>query len=67
LVWDRNHTWPEQVADVQPLASKMSRLHLSDTRLLETDEHLPIRSGTIDFSVYLRELQNQSFTEPAIF
>ena len=41
-------------------------LYVSETELLETNEHLPSGSGTIDFSVYLCGLQEQKFTGLAI-
>ena len=67
FVWDLNHTLPEHVTEFQQLAGKMSMLHVSDTRLPETNEHLPMGLGSIDFSAYLHPLQDRGFKGPAVF
>ncbi len=66
LVWDLNHTHPARVDDYLALAPHMSMLHVSDTPLPETNHHLPLGRGTIDFARYTRELLARGFCGRAI-
>jgi len=50
LVWDVNHTVPELVEPLLALAPRFSLVHVSDTPLPETNHHLPLGGGTVDFS-----------------
>jgi sugar phosphate isomerase/epimerase len=43
-----------------------SMLHISDTRLPETNEHLPLGMGTVDFARYCQLLRASKFHGPAI-
>jgi len=51
FVWDLNHTRPEHVARFLALRERFTLVHASDTPLPETNHHLPIGRGTVDFSV----------------
>jgi L-ribulose-5-phosphate 3-epimerase len=51
FVWDLNHTEPEQVEGFAALSERLSLVHASDTPLPETNHHLPIGLGSVDFSV----------------
>lgn len=66
FVWDLNHTAPEDLADFATLIPRVSMLHVADTRLPETNEHLPIGLGTIDFGHFGMLLRAGGFTGPAI-
>jgi sugar phosphate isomerase/epimerase len=50
FVWDVNHTEPEQVAGYAALKPRLSLVHASDTPLPETNHHLPLGDGNLDFS-----------------
>jgi L-ribulose-5-phosphate 3-epimerase len=50
FVWDVNHTLPEHVARFLALRERFTLVHASDTPLPETNHHLPLGRGTIDFS-----------------
>jgi sugar phosphate isomerase/epimerase len=65
-VWDLNHTTPEQLDDYLAVTPHMSMLHVADTPLPETNYHLPLGLGTIDFTRYIRELVVRGFRGPAI-
>ena len=51
FVWDLNHTRAEDVASFVSLRDRLSLVHVSDTPLPETNHHLPLGRGGIDFSV----------------
>jgi L-ribulose-5-phosphate 3-epimerase len=51
FVWDVNHTRAEDVASFQRLRDRLSLVHVSDTPLPETNHHLPLGRGSVDFSV----------------
>jgi sugar phosphate isomerase/epimerase len=51
LVWDLNHTRPEHVARFLALRERFTLVHASDTPLPETNHHLPLGRGNVDFSV----------------
>jgi L-ribulose-5-phosphate 3-epimerase len=51
LVWDLNHTPPEHVARFASLRERFTLVHASDTPLPETNHHLPLGRGSVDFSV----------------
>jgi L-ribulose-5-phosphate 3-epimerase len=51
FVWDLNHTLPEHIAEFERLRDRLSLVHVSDTPLPETNHHLPIGRGSVDFSV----------------
>lgn len=66
FVWDLNHTAPQHVPSFQSIANRMSMIHISDTPLPETNHHLPLGQGNIDFPSYLQQLQTNGFNGPAI-
>ncbi len=51
FVWDLNHTRAEDIASFSSLRDRLSLAHVSDTPLPETNHHLPIGRGSVDFSV----------------
>lgn len=51
FVWDLNHTEPQHLAAFKELMPRLSLVHVSDTPLPETNHHLPVGRGTVDFSV----------------
>lgn len=51
LVWDLNHTRGEDVARFLALRERFTLVHASDTPLPETNHHLPLGRGSVDFSV----------------
>jgi L-ribulose-5-phosphate 3-epimerase len=55
FVWDLNHTPAEDVAAFARLRDRLSLVHVSDTPLPETNHHLPLGRGNVDFSI-LREV-----------
>ena len=57
LVWDLNHTRPEHTARFLALRERLTLVHASDTPLPETNHHLPLGRGTVDFSP-LRDLED---------
>lgn len=66
LVWDLNHTTPDQLDAFLALAPRMSLLHVSDTPLPEVNHHLPIGMGAIDFAAYFAALDARGYHGPAI-
>ncbi|MCW2963601.1 MAG: Xylose isomerase domain protein barrel [Actinomycetia bacterium] len=50
FVWDVNHTRPEHTARFLALRERFTLVHASDTPLPETNHHLPLGRGTVDFS-----------------
>ena len=50
FVWDMNHTRPEHVARFLALRERFTLVHASDTPLPETNHHLPLGRGSIDFT-----------------
>jgi L-ribulose-5-phosphate 3-epimerase len=51
LVWDMNHTPPDDVERFLSLRERWTLVHASDTPLPETNHHLPLGRGSVDFSV----------------
>jgi sugar phosphate isomerase/epimerase len=49
LVWDVNHTHPDDLEAFSELAGRLSLVHVSDTPLPETNHHLPLGRGSVDF------------------
>ena len=66
FVWDLNHTEPHALEDYLALAPRMSMLHVSDAPLPQTNHHLPVGLGNIDFNHYFAELRQRGFRGPAI-
>lgn len=66
FVWDINHTHPDDYAGFAALLPRVSMLHIGDTRLPETNEHLPLGMGTIDFARFGATLYAGNFHGPAI-
>jgi L-ribulose-5-phosphate 3-epimerase len=66
FVWDINHTHPDDLEAFSALLPHVSMLHISDTRLPETNEHLPLGMGTVDFAGYCQRLHAHGFSGPAI-
>jgi sugar phosphate isomerase/epimerase len=54
FVWDVNHTHPDDLTAFRELAPRLSLVHVSDTPLPETNHHLPLGRGNVDFSVVAR-------------
>jgi sugar phosphate isomerase/epimerase len=50
FVWDVNHTRPEHTARFLALRERFTLVHASDTPLPETNHHLPLGRGNVDFS-----------------
>jgi L-ribulose-5-phosphate 3-epimerase len=50
FVWDVNHTRPEHTARFLALRERITLVHASDTPLPETNHHLPLGRGTVDFA-----------------
>jgi sugar phosphate isomerase/epimerase len=57
FVWDLNHTLPEHTARFLALRERFTLVHASDTPLPETNHHLPLGRGAVDFSP-LREIDD---------
>ena len=57
FVWDINHTRPEHTARFLALRERFTLVHASDTPLPETNHHLPLGRGSVDFSA-LREIDD---------
>jgi L-ribulose-5-phosphate 3-epimerase len=51
FVWDVNHTRPEHTARFLALRERFTLVHVSDTPLPETNHHLPLGRGNVDFTV----------------
>jgi L-ribulose-5-phosphate 3-epimerase len=51
LVWDVNHTPAEEVPRFLALRERFTLVHLSDTPLPETNHHLPLGHGNVDWAV----------------
>lgn len=51
LIWDINHTPAEEVDRFLALRERFTLVHVSDTPLPETNHHLPLGRGSVDFSV----------------
>src|SRR5438034_661136 len=56
LVWDVNHTRAEETQRFLALRERITLAHVSDTPLPETNHHLPLGRGNVDFEP-LRELE----------
>lgn len=66
FVWDINHTHPDDQQGFHDLLPRASMLHISDTRLPATNEHLPLGLGTVDFAHVCQTLHTAKFAGPAI-
>jgi L-ribulose-5-phosphate 3-epimerase len=51
LVWDVNHTQPDDLDAFLALRPRVGLVHLSDTPLPATNHHLPLGRGTVDPAV----------------
>ena len=51
FVWDVNHTPPEHLHRFLTLRERLTLVHVSDTPPPETNHHLPLGRGSVDFSV----------------
>jgi L-ribulose-5-phosphate 3-epimerase len=51
FVWDLNHTHPDDLEAFIALTPRLSLVHVSDTVLPGTNQHLPLGRGNVDFSV----------------
>jgi sugar phosphate isomerase/epimerase len=65
LVWDLNHTAPEQRDGYLALSERMIALHVADTPLPTVNHHLPLGLGTIDFAATFAALLARGFRGPA--
>ena len=50
FVWDVNHTLPEHTERFLALRERFTLVHASDTPLPETNHHLPLGRGSVDFA-----------------
>jgi L-ribulose-5-phosphate 3-epimerase len=50
FVWDVNHTRAEDVPRFLALQERFTLVHVSDTPLPETNHHLPLGRGNVDFT-----------------
>jgi L-ribulose-5-phosphate 3-epimerase len=66
LVWDFNHTAPDQLDGFLALTDRMTTLHVSDTPLPAVNHHLPLGLGTVPYAAYGRALFARGFAGPAI-
>jgi len=66
FVWDFNHTELDSLAAFKRMIPRMSMLHISDTPLPETNYHLPLGLGNIDFEDYFGALCDGGFNGAAI-
>jgi sugar phosphate isomerase/epimerase len=66
FVWDINHTHPDDFDAFATFLPRASMLHVSDTRLPETNEHLPLGMGSVDFTRICQTLRAGNFQGPAI-
>jgi len=66
FVWDFNHTPLEHLDQYKSLIPRMSMLHISDTPLPDTNHHLPLGQGNINFDEYFQALQFGGFSGAAI-
>jgi PTH1 family peptidyl-tRNA hydrolase len=66
LVWDLNHTPPEQLPAYLELSTRILLLHVSDTPLPQLNYHLPLGMGSLDIEGYCEELLMRGFSGPAI-
>jgi sugar phosphate isomerase/epimerase len=48
-VWDVNHTGKDEVKRFLALRERITLVHVSDTPLPETNHHLPLGRGNVDF------------------
>jgi sugar phosphate isomerase/epimerase len=51
FVWDLNHTHPDDLEAFASLEPRLSLVHVSDTVLPGTNQHLPLGRGNVDFSI----------------
>jgi L-ribulose-5-phosphate 3-epimerase len=66
FVWDFNHTHPSHLTAFKAFIPRMTMLHVSDTPLPETNHHLPVGMGNVDFVDYFHALLQGGFTGAAI-
>jgi sugar phosphate isomerase/epimerase len=66
FVWDVNHTSPGDLAAFARLLPRATLVHVSDTPLPETNHHLPLGRGSVDFAGVASALERSGFDGPAI-
>jgi L-ribulose-5-phosphate 3-epimerase len=66
FVWDINHTHPDDLDAFTAFLPHVSMLHVSDTRLPETNEHLPLGMGSVDVADFCQRLRAGNFEGVAI-
>jgi L-ribulose-5-phosphate 3-epimerase len=66
FVWDVNHTAPDDFAAFEVLLRRATLVHASDTPLPETNHHLPIGLGNVDFARVCAVLGAAAFDGPFV-
>jgi L-ribulose-5-phosphate 3-epimerase len=66
LVWDINHTTPQQMPGFKAVIDRVGMLHVSDTPLPEVNHHLPLGMGTIDYGAVCCTLRERGWSGPTI-
>ncbi len=66
LVWDFNHTQPQDFAAFAALAPRFSLLHVSDTPWPDVNHHLPLTQGSLDLAAFVQSALDGGFRGPAI-
>lgn len=66
FVWDLNHTPLDELDAYLALARRMTMLHVADTALPETNQHVPLGLGNLDFRQIMDKLLRRGFSGPAI-
>lgn len=66
LVWDFNHTQPQDFAAFAALAPRFSLLHVSDTPWPDVNHHLPLAQGSLDLAPFVLAALAGGFRGPAI-
>jgi L-ribulose-5-phosphate 3-epimerase len=66
FVWDVNHTAPDDFAAFEVLLRRATLVHGSDTPLPETNHHLPIGLGNVDFARVCAVLGAAAFDGPFV-
>ncbi len=66
FVWDINHTPPEHYCSYEALLPRATVLHVADTPWPETNHHLPLGQGTINWPRVARSITRAGFQGPAI-
>jgi sugar phosphate isomerase/epimerase len=66
FVWDVNPTAPDDLAAFEALLPRASLVHVSDTRLPETNDHLPLGRGAVDLQRAVAALDAAGFEGPLV-